>query len=259
MARAGYRDGALCGRLRDPVPQRRRSRAGAWRWCEQWTAEAGLTLHPEKTRIVDATQPGGFDFLGYHFERGYRMAADEEPGEAQGHDPREDHDAPTDRACRRSSTDVNRTLRGWFGYFKHSHRTTFRTTGRLDPDALRSILRKRQRQARPRSRVRIISAGPMPSLPSMGCSPCNSPCTGRTILYEVNHQLESRMREIRPSGSEGGGTGSTGPPYPYLFWQGSNRIFSASARVARPYLISILECIFGTFPGRSFPDAEIIR
>ena len=37
---------------------------------QQWTQEAGLTLHPEKTRIVDATQPGGFDFLGYHFERG---------------------------------------------------------------------------------------------------------------------------------------------------------------------------------------------
>jgi RNA-directed DNA polymerase len=35
-----------------------------------WTVEAGLVLHPVKTRIVDATQPGGFDFLGYHFERG---------------------------------------------------------------------------------------------------------------------------------------------------------------------------------------------
>ena len=30
-----------------------------------WVSEAGLTLHPEKTRVVDATQPGGFDFLGY--------------------------------------------------------------------------------------------------------------------------------------------------------------------------------------------------
>ncbi len=26
-----------------------------------------------------------------------------------------------------------------------------------------------------------------------------------SVLYEVNHQLESRMREIRLSGSEGGG------------------------------------------------------
>src|SRR5260370_27426052 len=38
---------------------------------KQWTAEAGLTLHPEKTRIVDARlKRAGFDFLGYHFERG---------------------------------------------------------------------------------------------------------------------------------------------------------------------------------------------
>ena len=36
-----------------------------------WTAEAGLTLHPEKTRIVDANQEG-FEFLGYRFERGQR-------------------------------------------------------------------------------------------------------------------------------------------------------------------------------------------
>ena len=39
---------------------------------QPWTANAGLRLHPEKTRIVDVTQRGGFDFLGYHFERGYR-------------------------------------------------------------------------------------------------------------------------------------------------------------------------------------------
>ena len=39
---------------------------------QRWTAQAGLTLHPTKTRIVDATVRGGFDFLGYHFERGMR-------------------------------------------------------------------------------------------------------------------------------------------------------------------------------------------
>jgi len=33
-------------------------------------AARGLTLHPEKTRSVDAREPGGFDFLGYHFECG---------------------------------------------------------------------------------------------------------------------------------------------------------------------------------------------
>ena len=37
-----------------------------------WVSEAGLTLHPEKTRVVDARAPGGFDFLGYHFTRGMK-------------------------------------------------------------------------------------------------------------------------------------------------------------------------------------------
>jgi len=39
---------------------------------QDWTVTNGLSLHPEKTRIVDATIHGGFDFLGYHFERGYK-------------------------------------------------------------------------------------------------------------------------------------------------------------------------------------------
>ena len=32
----------------------------------EWTQAEGLKLHPEKTRIVDATAQGGFDILGYH-------------------------------------------------------------------------------------------------------------------------------------------------------------------------------------------------
>lgn len=35
----------------------------------QWTEAAGLTLHPTKTRIVNATREG-FDFLGWHFRGG---------------------------------------------------------------------------------------------------------------------------------------------------------------------------------------------
>ena len=36
-----------------------------------WVAENGLTLHPTKTKVVDA-RTDGFDFLGYHFEGGTR-------------------------------------------------------------------------------------------------------------------------------------------------------------------------------------------
>ena len=33
---------------------------------------------------------------------------------------------------------------------------------------------------------------------------------------QVNHRLESRVRENRPHGSEGGEAGQTGLSYPYL-------------------------------------------
>jgi hypothetical protein len=36
---------------------------------QRWTAEAGLTLHPIKTRVVNAVDDG-FDFLGYRFVAG---------------------------------------------------------------------------------------------------------------------------------------------------------------------------------------------
>jgi RNA-directed DNA polymerase len=39
---------------------------------QRWTEAAGLQLHPEKTHLVDMQQPGGFEFLGYHFERDRR-------------------------------------------------------------------------------------------------------------------------------------------------------------------------------------------
>ena len=41
-----------------------------------WTEQAGLRLHPEKTRIVDVGQEGaGIEFLGYHFLRTRRRLA----------------------------------------------------------------------------------------------------------------------------------------------------------------------------------------
>jgi len=39
--------------------------------------------------------------------------------------------------------EVNPIVRGWFGYFKHSHRTTFRRLDQWVRMRLRSILRRR--------------------------------------------------------------------------------------------------------------------
>ena len=55
-----------------------------------WVEEAGLTLHPTKTRIVNTKQPGGFDFLGYHFESGYRKPRKKEHGQVTRNDTGKD-------------------------------------------------------------------------------------------------------------------------------------------------------------------------
>ena len=66
--------------------------------------------------------------------------------------------------------DVNRTLRGWFEYFKHSYRTTFPVPGRLDPHASAQHSAQAARAAAVADEARTIIAGPTPTLPSRGCS-----------------------------------------------------------------------------------------
>jgi RNA-directed DNA polymerase len=106
---------------------------------KEWTASAGLTLHPTKTRLVDERKDG-FDFLGYHFEAGKRW-----PRGKSLKKFRDTIRAKTKRSSGRSMSqtiaDVNRTLRGWFEYFKHSCRKTFRTEDGFVRRRLRSILR----------------------------------------------------------------------------------------------------------------------
>lgn len=110
---------------------------------QHWTAAAGLTVHPDKTRIVDTTQPGGFDFLGYHFELGQRR-----PRPKSLEKFKDTLRAKTKRANGQSLqaiiANVNRSARGWFGYFKHSHRYTFEPLDGLIRSRLRSILRQRR-------------------------------------------------------------------------------------------------------------------
>jgi RNA-directed DNA polymerase len=124
----------LCGSLEDA--QR------ALQLVTQWTESAGLTLHPDKTRIVDATQHGGFDFLGYHFERGFKWPSKKSVGKFK--------DAIRAKTKRTNGTslkmtveNVNRTLKGWFAYFNCSNGGTYRELDGWVRMRLRSILRKR--------------------------------------------------------------------------------------------------------------------
>jgi RNA-directed DNA polymerase len=110
----------------------------------QWMEAAGLTLHPAKTRIVDARQKGGFDFLGYHFERGYRWPRKKSLDKFKDA-IRQKTGKLRSRSLGEITEEVNRTLRGWFEYFKHSHWTTFAPLDGWIRQRLRTILRKRHK------------------------------------------------------------------------------------------------------------------
>lgn len=108
---------------------------------QQWTAEAGLILHPQKTCIVEA-QTEGFDFLGYHFHAGHRR-----PRNKSLKKLKDAIRAKTKRTNGHSlqfiTAELNRVLRGWFEYDKHSHHHTFSSLDGWIRMRLRSILRKR--------------------------------------------------------------------------------------------------------------------
>jgi RNA-directed DNA polymerase len=107
----------------------------------EWTSERGLTLHPTKTKIVHVDEEG-FEFLGYRFIRHRRF-----PRQKSLKKFKEVIRSKTKRTSGRSMqaiiADVNRTLRGWFEYFKHSWRTTFPELDGWIRGRLRNILRKR--------------------------------------------------------------------------------------------------------------------
>ncbi len=117
---------------------------GALADVRQWLEQAGLVLHPPKTRCVDASQRGGFDFLGYHFERGYRWPRQ------KSLDKFKDSLRDKTRRTRPGSMkeiveEINRTTRGWMGYFKHSIDNIFPRLDEWIRGRLRTIQRKRHK------------------------------------------------------------------------------------------------------------------
>ncbi len=119
---------------------------------QHWTANAGLTLHPTKTRIVDLNQPGAwFDFLGYRFKRHdhpdgrlriLRLIRDKSLARA-----RDAIRAATPRNSGETLTDIirqaNRWAHGWFGYFRSIQRDIHHRLDGMLRRRLRSILARR--------------------------------------------------------------------------------------------------------------------
>ena len=109
----------------------------------QWADANGLTVHPTKTRIVDATQKGGFDFLGYHFERGMKWPREKSFDKLKDA-IRNRTRRTTGRSLRSTIELLNPTLRGWFNYFQHSQWNMLSELDSWVRMRLRSILRKNE-------------------------------------------------------------------------------------------------------------------
>ncbi len=112
-----------------------------------WVASNGLTLHPEKTRIANCRKKGnGFEFLGYRFERGRRHVRKKSLDKLK-ETIREKTRRTRGQNLKVVIVDLNRTLRGWFGYFKHAHPRTFLELDKLIRRRLRAMLRKQTRRS----------------------------------------------------------------------------------------------------------------
>lgn len=116
---------------------------------QQWIDDAGLTLHPDKTRLVEVTPKEGFDFLGYHFRQGggprRRWASRKKEKQLR------EKLKPFLKRCNGHSMEaiikkINPILRGWFEYFKHGHMYVCEAVDGWVRMRLRSILRKRRKR-----------------------------------------------------------------------------------------------------------------
>lgn len=107
-----------------------------------WVSQAGLTLHPEKTRIVEHEHQG-FDFLGYHFSGRHRWPRKKSLEKFKAR-IRELTDRRHGQSFREIIAQLNPVLRGWYGYFKHCDHHVFERLDRWIRHRLRSILLRRQ-------------------------------------------------------------------------------------------------------------------
>jgi RNA-directed DNA polymerase len=111
----------------------------------RWMEQAQLQLHPDKTKVVDVTQRGGFDFLGYHFERGQKW-----PRKKSQNRLKEKLRQHTRRNNGQSLgciiRQINPILRGWYHYFRYSKLNALQSMDGWIRGRLRSILRKRTKR-----------------------------------------------------------------------------------------------------------------
>lgn len=111
-----------------------------------WVGQQGLRLNPEKTRVGNCMHKGqGFEFLGYRFAFGRRWVR-AKSRKALRDKIREKTARTRSGSLETIISELNPILKGWFGYFQHAHRSSFREVDGFVRRRLRAILRKREKR-----------------------------------------------------------------------------------------------------------------
>jgi RNA-directed DNA polymerase len=110
----------------------------------KWVKQAGLTLHPTKTKIVDS-RTESFAFLGYSF-RGDKIYPRRESLAKMKARIKELTPRKRPGSIASIAKELNRVLIGWFGYFRHCRWTIFKDLDAKTRSRLRRMLLKRHRK-----------------------------------------------------------------------------------------------------------------
>lgn len=109
-----------------------------------WVTTNGLTLHPEKTHIVDSRETS-FSFLGYAF-RGKLRFPRKKSHEKMAARLKELTPRKSGASMSYLIVQLNQVTSGWFTYFRHCHWTIFGDYDGMIRRRLRRILLKRHRR-----------------------------------------------------------------------------------------------------------------
>jgi len=113
---------------------------------QSWIDDSGLELNAEKTHIASSQQAGrGFEFLGYRFEGGRRYVRSKSLKKFKDKIRLKTLRTRGD-SIEQIISDLNPTIKGWFGYFKHAHQYTFNSLDGFIRRRLRAILCKHQKR-----------------------------------------------------------------------------------------------------------------
>ncbi len=110
----------------------------------EWVEEAGLTLHPTKTKIVDSRSES-FAFLGYSF-RGDKIYPRRESLAKVKARIKELTPRKRSGSIESIAQELNRVTIGWFGYFRHCRWTIYKDLDAKIRSRLRRLLLKRHRK-----------------------------------------------------------------------------------------------------------------